>query len=243
MKARHALLAVLPLALTVSACDRSDPPVKKLERAAEELVTEVEGEALPRQQQGPYAPRDECIDQPGAAEFLAQMRAAITDRNADVLVSLAAQDVKLDFGGGAGHALLRERLGAEDGYLWDALDQIAVLGCATDGAQMTLPWYFAQDIPVDAFAGAIVTGENVPLRAAPNAEAEELATISWGAVEAPGGIMVESEFVAVTWTNPAGGAVVEGYLPKARLRSIVDYRLIASRRNNRWRITHFVAGD
>ncbi len=235
----------LALLAALSACDRHNPPSEKLERAAEELVSEVEAEPLPAQQaEGPWAPRNECDAVPGGVDFLASLQAAIDTRDADALVALAADDVKLDFGGGAGTDELRERLAANDGEQWDMLAQLLELGCAaTDETTMTLPWYFAQDIPVDPYAGAVVTGEGVLLHSTPTDNAPVLAQLSWDAVEMLPEQDPDSAFAHVSWTDPDSGDVLEGYMPRASLRSIIDYRLIASRRNNRWRITALIAGD
>ncbi len=245
MKIQRALGVTLPLLVLLAACDRSDPPSERLERAAEELVSEVENEQLPAQREdGPWAPRNECNNLPGAMDFLASLQAAIDTRDADAFVALAAEDVKLDFGGGAGAAQLRERLEADGGAHWETLEQLLELGCAAgDETSITLPWYFAQTIPVDPYMGAIVTGEDVPLYSAPATDASELATISWDAVEQLPDDTEREGFERVVWTRLESEERVEGYIASAQLRSIIDYRLIANRRNNRWRITALIAGD
>ncbi len=244
MTVRRALLAVLPLVAVLSACDRGNPPSEQLESAAEALVAEVDGESLPPQPTGPYAPRDECLDQPGAGEFLAALRTAAASRDTEAVVALAAEDIYLDFGGGAGRDELRARLNGEDDYLWLALDDVLTLGCASDGATMTLPWYFAQTIPVDPFEGLIVTGEDVPMYAAADPASDLVARFSWDVVTLtayttePG-----DEFLPVGGTNPESGERVEGFMAMENLRSIIDYRIGAARRNGRWHMTSFIAGD
>lgn len=235
----------LALCASLSACDRSDPPSERLERAAGELVAEVESTPAPVEQPaGPWAPRDECDDLPGAVDFLASLQAAIDTRDADALVALAADDVKLDFGGGAGKQQLRERLAANDGEHWDTLAELLELGCAArDETGMTLPWYFAQEIPVDPYMGAIVTGEDVPIYSAPATDAEVEATLSWDAVERLPDETGDEDFARVGWLDPETDQRVEGYIATEMLRSLLDYRLIANRRNNRWRITALIAGD
>lgn len=245
MNIKRAISVAMPLLALLAACDRSDPPSERLGRAAEELVTKTEREPLPAQRpDGPWAPREECNDLPGAMDFLASLQAAIDMRDADALLALAADDVKLDFGGGAGKQELRERLAADEGAHWEMLAELLELGCAADDqTTITLPWYFAQDIAVDPYMGAIVTGEDVPLYDTPANDASVLANLSWEAVEMLPDETESEGFDRVTWTDPEAGEQVEGYIVSEELRSIIDYRLIANRRNNRWRITALIAGD
>lgn len=243
MDKRAWLGGVAPL-LLLAACERADPPSERLERAAEELVAEAEGETLPaRQQEGPYAPRDECKGAAGLAAFMAELRSAIEARDSTALAALAADDIKLDFGGGAGKAELRQRLDEQDGRLWEELDELLTLGCASDGeARLALPWYWNQNVPGDAFETYIVTGEKIRLHNAPGDDAPVLARISWDAVEMVQDAGDFPDFRHVRFTRP-GGDVVDGYVAQERLRSVIDYRLLAARRNGKWRVVSLVAGD
>src|SRR5690606_6435813 len=96
-----------------------------------------------------FAPRDECAEVQGASVFQRQLAAAIEARDAEVLATLAAEDVKLDFGGGTGRAELQRRLADESTGLWRELDELMRLGCAAnDQGGITIPWYFDQDLGV-----------------------------------------------------------------------------------------------
>ncbi|RJY08196.1 hypothetical protein [Aurantiacibacter aquimixticola] len=236
------LLAVLPvIALVLTGCDRSDPPAVKMERAAEELVKEVEGENLPQQAAGPFAPRDECTDQPGAAEFLSQLRRAIRDRDAESVAALAAEDVRLTVLDDAGRARFVELLDASGGERWSALDDLLELGCASDGATMTMPYFAAQEIAGEWMETAIVTGEDIPVYEAPDASSPDIARLSWEAVRRVDN--TSDGMAAVTWSEEGTGRPREGFIRSENLRLLADYELGVSRRNDRWRITHFVQGD
>jgi len=235
MRGILAALALLPL---LAGCQREAPPAEEIAKSAEKLVGAEKPEP-PQLAEGPYAPRDTCGDLKDAAEFRQTLAAAIEARDADALVALAAQDVKLDFGGGTGAAELRKRLTAEDGQLWRKLDELMALGCAANKqGGMTIPWYFDQSIKgVDPFKGMIVTGEKVPVLAAPDEEAEVLVRLSWDVVEIAA-MQPDEPFQKVETRDGQ-----EGYLATGKLRSLIDYRLVASSRNNRWRIVSLVAGD
>lgn len=237
---RLAILTLLPVSLALAGCGEGRAPSEQLRDATEKLVEEAAGQPAPSLASGPYAPRDECADLPGAADFRRDLAAAIAARDVDAMLALAAPDVKLDFGGGAGRAQLRRELEAPGGALWAELETLLSLGCAAEGqASMTMPWYFAQPIDgVDPMMGMIVTGEDVPLRMAAQERAERLRALSWEAVEVVESYVPEAPFQHVETVDG-----VRGYIASERLRSLIDYRLIASSRDGTWSITSLVAGD
>jgi len=192
---------------------------------------------------GSYEPRDECRADPGAAAFLDALAAAVDARDSAALVALAADDVHLDFGGGEGKDELRARLdGKVEGYgdLWPELATILSLGCADDGDRMiTLPWYFAQDFgDRDEFSTMLVIKPPAKVRAAPDYDAEPVATLRWDVVEVPGDYNPEANFTEVVLPDRS-----RGYVETAALRSLIDYRLVAEKTDGGWKIIAFVAGD
>jgi hypothetical protein len=187
---------------------------------------------------GKWAPRDECGAVEGAAAFRERLAAAVAARDADALVALAAEDIKLDFGGGEGTAELRSRLDAPDYELWGELDSLMTLGCAAnDEGGITIPWYFDQDLgAIDPFTAWLATGQDVPIYAARDSDRLSGA-LSWDVVELA---EWDPEQPRQQITLPEGAT---GFIATDKLRSLIDYRLLASSRNGRWRITSFLAGD
>ena len=240
MKTRRvwALTAALPLLLLLASCERQEAPADELVESAEKLVGAEEPEPEPLAK-GPYAPRDTCGDLEGAAAFRRELAEAVRLRDEDALLALAAEDIKLDFGGGAGRAELRKRLNSGDWELWQELDELLALGCAVNKqGGLTIPWYFEQTITgVDAMTGMIVTGEEVPLRASPEDDAAPVRTISWDVVEI-GSFRPDERYQQVTTIDGE-----QGYIATDKLRSLIDYRLSATSRNGRWSIVTLLAGD
>ena len=231
----------LPLAivllLSCAACSREHAPAENVEQAAEKLVAPTAPESPLAK--GKWAPQDTCAEVEGADAFRTRLAAAIEARDVDGVVALAAEDVKLDFGGGGGSAELRKRLADPSLGLWDELDTLMTLGCsANEQGGITIPWFFDQNMgETDPYYAMLVTGEDVPLLERPDPAAKRLATISWDLVEIAS-LNPESAYQRVELED---GKV--GFVATDKLRSLIDYRLTASSRNDRWRIISFVAGD
>lgn len=187
-----------------------------------------------------YPPRDECAKLPGFAAFREKVAAAAKARNADALIALADPAINLDFGGGAGLEELRKRLADPKAELWRAIAALNGLGCAVDGGVATQPWIFARlpDGFDDASTALYGTGQSLPLRAAPAPDARLLARLTWPVVELEG---PAGEATAFDKVRLSDGTV--GYMETAKLRSLLDYRLIADRQGGEWKITALIAGD
>ncbi len=231
------MLLAFALALILVACSQEDAPAEEVAEVAQDIVAS-EDEATPFAK-GRFAPRDECRDIEGASDFRMRLTEAVRLRDADAVAALAADDVHLDFGGGAGSAELKSRLNDPERELWPALDQLLTLGCAAnEEGGVTIPWFFAQDLGgTDPYGSLLVMGEDVPVLTEPRASAERLDTVSWDLVEAAA-YDPDAPFQEIKVAD--GGS---GFIASDKLRSVIDYRLIASSRNGRWRITSFIAGD
>lgn len=246
-------LIVLPLVALVAACNQSADPV---ESEPTETVTPI-AVATPS---GPYAPRNDCGELPGAQAFLDQVNAAVAARDVDAFVNLADVHVRLGFGGEDGAANLRESLEApdngQDGSMWDEIAELMAMGCAVsetgESTTITLPWYFAQDTGGDPFETMIVTGEDIAVREAADGTSRQVATVSWDAVQ----LVPEEETAGIVFGGPdetgwrrvqlmsgPGADPVTGYMRAETLRSVVDYRLLAHNGDGRWKISALLAGD
>ena len=226
----------IALLLSCAACNQDQAPAEDVAEAAEQLVAPTSPTPLAN---GKWAPQDTCAEVEGADVFRTRLAAAIRARDVDGVVGLAADDVKLDFGGGGGSAELRKRLGDPSLGLWDELDALMALGCsANDQGGITIPWFFDQDLgTADPYFAMLVTGEDVPLLERPDPASKPVAAISWDLVEIAT-LNPESAYQRVEFGD---GKV--GFIATDKLRSLIDYRLTASSRNGRWHVTSFVAGD
>ena len=243
------------LAAALAACSQEAAPSDELEDAANTVVVAVEG-ADNGDAAGPYAPRDDCSSLPGSAAFLATLDRAIARRDADALVTLAADDIVLDTpdqGAAGGTAMLRRRLAETDGALWRELSRIGAMGCAVDAAGgLTRPWFAAQVGADESPALAIITGTKVPFLDQPRADGPVIARLSWEAVELVPEDAQTSEYFRVRLADDdadaldevpprIGGEPAEGYVAAKDLRLAKALSLSATSRNGRWRIVR-IAG-
>lgn len=195
--------------------------------------------AAPPLKAASYPPRDECMDLPGWPEFRSKLESAVATRDADALAALTDPAVKLDFGGGFGVKEMRLRLRDKDYKLWDALAALLPLGCAAEEGGATMPWIFARaPEDVDAYSGMLALGPDVPAYTKPDAGTEPFTTLNWALVNSEQYEEPKTPFALVTL--PSGK---KAYIETARLRSIIDYRLLASRTKQGWRIDGLLAGD
>ena len=123
-----------------------------------------------------------------------------------------------------------------------ALEQALALGCGFDKSAdgnnyATWPWYFSKDvIPLDPFEAMIVTGGNVPLRDGASATAKQIGTVSWDYVQ----LKEYSEDPYLPVVTSDGKA---GFMEAKKLRSLVDYRIMADKIDGKWKVTTIIAGD
>lgn len=189
---------------------------------------------------GSYPPRDDCSKQAGWSEFHKRLADAVTRRDADLLVSLTAPDVHLDFGGGSGTEELRKRLDAPNYHLWDELAKVLPLGCAFADGSAAMPWIFLNaPATADPYETMWVTGSGVPLREAGSASARQVGSLDWSIVAVGAYTELNPKFLKVTDAERK----LTGYVDAWSLRSLIDYRLVAEAKDGKWRITAFIAGD
>ncbi len=197
------------------------------------------GLTVPPNAPGQYAPKDECGAVPDAAQFRNMLADAVYRRDAAAIVALASPDIELDYGGGAGREELRRRLSSKRAELWLALDDLMRLGCAVHDGTLILPWFFDQDMgDADPYDVWLVKGAAVPLLERPDAGGRAVRSLSWQIVSVAG----NDPDAPLQQVRVIGGADT-GYVETASLRSLIDYRLLAERSGDGWRITAFIAGD
>lgn len=238
--------------LTLAGCEREVPPVPA-KTAPAAPVAQASPVPSPEPSSSPspsataeptglagvtYAPSDDCSAAPGWPAFRKSLVAAIGARDGTALAALASPDVTLDYGGGSGVEELQKRLADPERQLWQELDAMLPLGCAVEGGLAAIPWVF-WNVPdtIDSYSAMLVTGADVPLRDGPQGKAR--GNVGWFIVGIdPMDYKPDAKMTKVTLDNGEKGWVETG-----KLRSLLDYRLIAEPKDGSWQITAFIAGD
>ena len=184
-------------------------------------------------------PVDQCNGDPAFARFRSELQSAVAREDADRLVALMDDKVLLTFGGRQGRDQFRAHWlsnPAEGAKLWRELRDVLTLGCAVDGESRVFPSMFAQADGLDGFETWIAR-PGARLRARPSAQAPVVAKLSWHVLTETG------SWDGGEWIGVRTGDGRRGYVHRSAARSPIDYRLIAERRGEDWRLTYFIAGD
>ena len=187
-------------------------------------------------------PVDQAASVPDFFSFRAQLQVAVARRDVEAVVSALSRDVTLSFGGDAGVDDFRRlwKPDAPDSRLWETLAAVLALGgtFSTDGS-FTAPYVFATWPPdKEAFTHMAAIGTGVRVRGAPNTSAPVIEALDYAIVETVGGEAPETPWVQIKLA-PNRTGFVDGRF----LRSPIDYRVRFARREGRWQIVFFVAGD
>ena len=187
-------------------------------------------------------PVDQCASDRSFVAFRNALRAAIARRDRAFILATVADNIEVDFGGGAGRATFARtwRLDRpQSSRLWDELGRVLALGCARSQGEFYAPAMAVtgDDVFEDPFTQAVAIRPNAEVRAAADAASRVVATLAWDIVTVP------------EWAQDAAWQRVEladgrtGYMRSTDLRSPIDYRAAFRRIGGRWRMTAFIAGD
>ena len=104
-------------------------------------------------------------------------------------------------------------------------------------ATFIAPYYFsAFPDDYDGFEYAVVVGERVRVRSAPNTESEVLAALSYAIVRIAGS-------PSDGWVQVELADGSDGFMAARYVKSLIGYRAGFEKINGRWRIFFFLAGD
>lgn len=232
------------------------------------LVMSAGGVVLPafslgqaRETAGPPLPRilpvDEAVQDPSLFAFRARLQRTIAERDTSALLAVVDSAMKVSFGRDAGiEEFERMWLAIPDGDvaadpeadIWAELGAVLALGGRFMGDSLFYAPYTFDAFPPgewpsdhDPYEALIAIDDAVPVLAAPDPDADTLAVLSFH--------LVRHEWRSTVAQPPAGWTAIRladdalGFVRSRSVRSPLDYRAVFERRDGRWRMTVFIAGD
>lgn len=190
-----------------------------------------------------YYAKDECLHLDGYFEFRQQFEDIVKKRNVAGLQSLIAPNIEWNFGGEpATKVTFAENWKFSKGAaapIWAELDKILPLGCGVNGEGIAFPHIFTVDLSLDKGlkGDTLVIHQDVNLRATPSSTALSKAKISWEMVE------VNQDKVEDGWSPVTTADGKTGFIKSSYLRNILDYRAGFQKRDGKWVMNFFTAGD
>src|SRR5690606_4336838 len=200
-------------------------------------------------QVAPLAPRDDGAEDPSFITFRGRLIEALAARDTAAVLGAFAPDATVSFGaeppGPEGVRAVWLSGPRYDGLtLWQTLARVVGMGSVW-GPEGVVTGPYTYDGPpgdLDAFTHGAIVGENVTVRAAPSPSAEAIArltyvvvpVVEWGYSEDPG---------ARLWHRVRLADGREGYVAGEYLWSPLGFRAGFEKRDGRWQIVFFVAGD
>jgi hypothetical protein len=188
-----------------------------------------------------YPPRDECLAIDGYFELRQNLEGIIKRRDKKALLAMASENIKWSFGGDGGKLAFETewKLNEAKSPIWAELDKIIRLGCAAEDKYVTMPHFFAQEIPGAQGVGsaALVLGPEVKLRTGPSTSTAIKAVMNWDVVE------LGEKDPSGAWTAVKTTDGKNGYIRNDYLRNQIDYRIGFERTAKGWQIAYFIAGD
>lgn len=198
-------------------------------------------------------PFDQAGQQPDLKVFRDGLLDAVKARDIEAVVAAASEDILLSFGGDEGPARFRDFLSgkeewAGEGY-WKDLEKALSLGGAFDqGGGFSAPYYYADvtELPeeVDYFTVFYCIGDKVRVRSGPSTNDAVIGQLSYDIVVAD-----DPDNVAATdstgrdWFYVRTFDGLKGWVAADFLGSPYGYRAGFEKRDGRWMMTFFLAGD
>ncbi len=190
----------------------------------------------------PLPPVDEGAADERFGAFRTQLLQAIDRKDKAFILSMVSADILNSFGGDGGIAEFERewRLDRADSPFWKEFGTVLRMGGGFAGPDSFTAPYVSSHWPphLDAVWHVAATGSDVAVRAAALPDAAVIATVSHKTAPHVGRHTGESEWLYVGLDDGRAG-----YIHKTSIRSAIDYRARFSRRDGRWWLDAFVAGD
>ena len=197
----------------------------------------------PPRQTPQLLPVDEAAKRPDFFSFRAQLQVAVAERDVAGLMAVVAKEIKNSFGGNDGAEAFRDhwKPAERDSTIWSELGAVLALGGSfQDDQTFVAPYVFSRwPERYDSFEHVALTAANVRIRDAARDDAPVLTSMSFAILK----LAQLKEPVGDAWTPVQLTNGRTGFVSARLVRSPITYRAFFTRRDGRWQMAMFVAGD
>jgi hypothetical protein len=189
----------------------------------------------------PLPPVDEAVSNESFRAFRTELLGAIDRKDKAFILSIVSPKIMNSFGGDGGIQEFEEgsRLDDDDSWFWKEFGTVMRMGGSSPNPDsFAAPYLWTQWPDLDAWHHVAVIGKDVKVRAAPSIDSAVIATLSYRTILNVGTYERDSQ-----WTHVSLDDGRTGYVDKAQVRSPISYRARFSRRDGRWWLDAFIAGD
>lgn len=187
-------------------------------------------------------PVDEASKQADFLAFRQQLSSAVARHDAKALLAVVDKNIHMSFGDDNGIENFKAawKLNKPNSLLWKELGTVLALGGKFENRNtFVAPYVFAVwPDDKDAFEYTAVVGKDVRVRTKPDLKSPVLTTLSYVILPLVSTVKSAANWVAVRAPNGK-----TGYISSAYARSSVDYRAYFEKKNGKWKMTVFIAGD
>jgi len=197
-------------------------------------------------------PVDEGKTNASFKSFREKLIEAVRKRDVKYVVGILDPAILNSFGGNGGIKEFKEmwKIDSPTSELWDELLTVLTNGGSffkeEENNLFCAPYSFKQfPEDLDAFEYQIIFDNNVNLRARPDLKSKNIALLSYNVVKidyenSVAGKNKEGEYL---WLKVETSGGKKGFVSAKFVRSPIDYCACFEKKNGKWKVTTFVAGD
>ncbi|HEX8733728.1 MAG TPA: SH3 domain-containing protein [Pyrinomonadaceae bacterium] len=208
-----------------------------------------------RAQERKLLPVDEGKTDASFSAFREKTLEAAKRRDVKYILSIADANLRISFGDSNGIEEFKKswKLDSPRSEFWDEFIKVLSNGGAfwkRPGAPKNqifqAPYTFTQfPEDLDAVEYQAIFGNNVNLRSKPETNAPVVARLSYNIVKVdfPNSVIDENRKEGYVWLKVETLGGKTGFVKAEYVRSPLDYRAVFEKRNGKWKLVTFVAGD
>jgi len=195
-------------------------------------------------------PVDEAKKDASFFAFRSKLIEAAKKRDAKFVLSVVDRNIKNSFGGNDGIAEFKKawKIDRPNSEFWIEFLRVINGGGSfiKDGSnKLFFAPYTFNSFPenIDAFSHSVIFGKNVSLRSKAERNSPIVANLSYNIVEIIESVKDIKDLGKTSWFEIKTLGGKKGFVKAEFVRSPIDYRAGFEKKNGKWKMTIFVAGD